>query len=155
MSNNSYKVLCIKSTFNSDIVDNLHYGVNESLSNSEVKIVQLDPIYVPGAFELPFMAKKVIDSEAYKELDCIITLGCVIKGETAHFEYISSACANALATLNINSEIPILFGVITAFTKEQAIARSEINFNSSNNRNIGFNVANAAKTLMAKLYKIC
>ena len=155
MSNNSYKVLCIKSTFNSDIVDNLHHGVNESLSNSEVKIVQLDPIYVPGAFELPFMAKKVIDSEAYKELDCIITLGCVIKGETAHFEYISSAWANALATLNINSKIPILFGVITAFTKEQAIARSGINFNSSNNRNIGFNVANAAKTLMAKLYKIC
>jgi len=151
MSINGYKVLCIKSNFNSDIVDNLHSGVNESLSNSEVEIIQLEPIYVPGAFELPYMAKKVIESEEYKELDCIITLGCVIKGETAHFEYISSACANALATLNINSKIPILFGVITAFSKEQAIARSEINFNSPNNRNIGFNVANAAKTLMQEI----
>ena len=151
MSINGYKVLCIKSNFNSDIVDNLHSGVNESLSNSEVEIIQLEPIYVPGAFELPYMAKKVIESEEYKELDCIITLGCVIKGETAHFEYISSACANALATLNINSKIPILFGVITAFSKEQAIARSEINFNNPNNRNIGFNVANAAKTLMHEI----
>jgi len=151
MSINGYKVLCIKSNFNSDIVDNLHSGVNESLSNSEDEIIQLEPIYVPGAFELPYMAKKVIDSEKYKELDCIITLGCVIKGETAHFEYISSACANALATLNINSKIPILFGVITAFSKEQAIARSEINFNNPNNRNIGFNVANAAKTLMHEI----
>ena len=148
MSNNGYKVLCIKSTFNSEIVDNLHYGVNKSLENSEVEIIQLEPIYVPGAFELPYMAKKVLDNEKYKDIDCIITLGCVIKGETAHFEYISSACANALATLNINSKIPILFGVITALNKEQAIARSEINFNNPDNRNIGFNVANAAKTLM-------
>ena len=148
MSNNGYKVLCIKSTFNSEIVDNLHYGVNKSLENSEVEIIQLEPIHVPGAFELPFMAKKVLDNERYKDIDCIITLGCVIKGETAHFEYISSACANALATLNINSKIPILFGVITALNKEQAIARSEINFNNPDNRNIGFNVANAAKTLM-------
>ena len=148
MSNNGYKVLCIKSTFNSEIVDNLHYGVNKSLENSEVEIIQLEPIHVPGAFELPYMAKKVLDNEEYKDIDCIITLGCVIKGETAHFEYISSACANALATLNINSKIPILFGVITALNKEQAIARSEINFNNPDNRNIGFNVANAAKTLM-------
>ena len=148
MSNNGYKVLCIKSTFNSEIVDNLHYGVNKSLENSEVEIIQLEPIHVPGAFELPYMAKKVLDNEKYKDIDCIITLGCVIKGETAHFEYISSACANALATLNINSKIPILFGVITALNKEQAIARSEINFNNPDNRNIGFNVANAAKTLM-------
>ncbi len=152
MSNNVYKVLCIKSTFNSNIVDNLHNGVNESLKNSEVEITQLEPLYVPGAFELPYMAKKVLDSEEYKELDCIITLGCVIKGETAHFEYISNACANALATLNINSKIPILFGVITAFNKEQAIARSEINFNNPDNRNIGFNVANAAKTLMNEIH---
>ena len=148
MSNNGYKVLCIKSTFNSEIVDNLHYGVNKSLENSEAEIFQLEPINVPGAFELPYMAKKVLDNEKYKDIDCIITLGCVIKGETAHFEYISSACANALATLNINSKIPILFGVITALNKEQAIARSEINFNNPDNRNIGFNVANAAKTLM-------
>ena len=148
MSNNGYKVLCIKSTFNSEIVDNLHYGVNKSLENSEVEIIQLEPIHVPGAFELPYMAKKVLDNEEYQDIDCIITLGCVIKGETAHFEYISSACANALATLNINSKIPILFGVITALNKEQAIARSEIDFNNPDNRNIGFNVANAAKTLM-------
>tara|TARA_B100000575_G_scaffold266311_1_gene243551 strand:+ start:511 stop:969 length:459 start_codon:yes stop_codon:yes gene_type:complete len=152
MSNNVYKVLCIKSTFNSNIVDNLHYGVNESLKNSELEITQLEPLHVPGAFELPYMAKKVLDSEEYKDLDCIITLGCVIKGETAHFEYISNACANALATLNINSKIPILFGVITAFNKEQAIARSEINFNNPDNRNIGFNVANAAKTLMYEIH---
>jgi len=148
MSNNGYKVLCIKSTFNSEIVDNLHYGVNKSLENSEVEIIQLEPIHVPGAFELPYMAKKVLDNEEYQDIDCIITLGCVIKGETAHFEYISSACANALATLNINSKIPILFGVITALNKEQAIARSEIDFNNPDNRNIGFNVANAAKTIM-------
>ena len=63
-----YKVLCIKSTFNSDIVDRLHDGVNESLENSEVEIMQLEPIYVPGAFELPYMAKKVLDNEDYIRL---------------------------------------------------------------------------------------
>ena len=86
-----------------------------------------------------------------KNTDCIITLGCIIKGETAHFEYISNACANTLSQLTIQSEIPIMFGVITAYNREQAIARSQVDFDNKDNLNIGFNVANAAaQTLISK-----
>ncbi len=77
-----------------------------------------------------------------KNIDCIITLGCVIKGETAHFEFISSACANALAQLTLQSKVPIMFGVITAYNKSQALDRSKINFDNKDNLNIGYNVAN-------------
>ena len=76
-------------------------------------------------------------------------MGCVVKGDTAHFEYISGSCANALANLNIHSKIPVLFGVVTAYNRKQAEERSQINFDHADNRNIGFNVANAAKILLS------
>ena len=147
MANQTQNILCIKSMFNSDIVENLYAGVVKCISESET-IEEIQPIYVPGAFELPFMANKVINNTKIK-VDCIITLGCVIKGETAHFEYISGSCANALANLNIHSKIPVLFGVVTAYNRKQAEERSQINFDHADNRNIGFNVANAAKILLS------
>ena len=142
----------ITSTFNEDIVNNLYLGVERCFSDNALK-GKIFRIFVPGAFELPYMAKQVIDKEGDNPLidcNCIITLGCIIKGETAHFEYISNACANALANLTLQSKIPIMFGVITAYDKDQAIARSKTDFNSNENLNIGYNAADAAiKTLVS------
>jgi 6,7-dimethyl-8-ribityllumazine synthase len=88
------------------------------------------------------MANQVLKSR--NDVKFIITLGCVIKGETAHFEYISGATSNALANLTIQNNVPILFGVITSYTRDQALARSQVNFNEVNNYNIGYNVTEAA-----------
>ena len=119
---------------------------------------EMNVIEVPGAFEIPYMAKRVLDNSASKKnnsdrVDCIITLGCVIKGETAHFEYISNSCASTLSQLTLQSEIPIMFGVITAYTKEQALNRSQANFDNNSNKNIGYNVANAAIETLSSITK--
>lgn len=147
MSKEKYNILVISSEFNSCIVNNLYVGVKKCFEDKKV-LAYIKEIKVPGAFELPYMAKQVLDNNS-KNVDCIITLGCVIKGETAHFEFISSACANALAQLTLQSKVPIMFGVITAYNESQAMNRSKINFNNKDNLNIGYNVANAAiKTLI-------
>ena len=78
------------------------------------------------------------------DIKFIITLGCVIKGETAHFEYICSASSNAIANLTLDSNVPIMFGIITAYTRQQALARSGVNFDEAGNYNIGYNVTEAA-----------
>ena len=101
MSKEKYNILVISSEFNEDIVNNLYVGVKKCFENKKV-LANIKKIKVPGAFELPYMAKQVLDKNS-KNIDCIITLGCVIKGETAHFEFISSACAIALAQLTFQS----------------------------------------------------
>ena len=143
-------VVVISSRFNEDIVNNLYLGVERCFKDSALE-VNIHRTFVPGAFELPYMAKQFVDKDVNNSpIDCIITLGCIIKGETAHFEYISNACVNALASLTLQSKIPIMFGVITAYDKNQAIARSKTDFNSNKNLNIGYNVADAAiKTLLS------
>ena len=148
-------VAVILSEFNKDIVENLYKGVKKRFSENSFKINE-KKIYVPGAFELPFMAKEIQknDFDNGKKLSFIITLGCIIKGETAHFDYISSACTNSLAYLNLQSHIPVIFGVITAYNKEQAICRSQTNFENKDNLNIGYNVANAAFKINDSVKKV-
>ena len=87
----------ILSEFNIDVVENLYLGVKKCFDENNQININEKKIYVPGAFELAYMAKEIqIKDLKIKQLDFIITLGCVIKGETAHFEYISGACANSL-----------------------------------------------------------
>ena len=146
MSKEKIEAIVIRSEFNSDIVENLYLGVEKCFEQKKI-LVDIKNVKVPGAFELPYMAKQAIALNP----DCIITLGCVIKGETAHFEYISSSCANTLSQLTITTSIPIMFGVITAYTRDQALKRSEVNFENSKNINIGYNVTNAAiETLQSR-----
>jgi|TARA_B110000263_G_C15094323_1_gene412287 6,7-dimethyl-8-ribityllumazine synthase len=149
MDKNIFNITVISSEFNADIVNNLYLGVEKFFKEKcPFALIEINEIKAPGSFELPYIAKRVLEK---KNTDCIITLGCIIKGETAHFEYISNACANTLSQLTIQSEIPIMFGVITAYNREQAIARSQVDFDNKDNLNIGFNVANAAaQTLISK-----
>ena len=149
MNKERYNIFVISSDFNNDIVENLFLGVNKCFKDKSFS-GNITRVNVPGAFELPYMAKQIVESKN-ENIDCIITLGCVIKGETANFEYISNACTQSLANLTIQSNVPIMFGVITAYNKEQAIKRSGTDFKEENNYNIGYNVASAAiKTIISK-----
>ena len=140
---NKDKVIVICSKFNEEIVGNLYLGVKKSLQENNTDLQKdLVKVSVPGTFEIPYMTNKVLNK--INDIRFIITLGCVIKGETAHFEYICSASSNAIANLTLKSSVPIMFGVITSYTREQALARSQTNFNEADNCNIGYNVTKAA-----------
>jgi 6,7-dimethyl-8-ribityllumazine synthase len=78
-------------------------------------------VHVPGAFELPFMAKKLAESGSY---DAVICLGCIIRGQTPHFEYIAGQAARGIAQAALTTGVPTTFGVITADTLEQAVERA-------------------------------
>jgi len=112
-------IYIIASTFYEELISNLIQGALDSMPNDN----NLTIIKVPGAFEIPGMIKQVIDNH---NPDLIVTLGVLIKGETAHFEYISNSISNSISQLTIASTIPIIFGVITAFNYEQAIERAHL-----------------------------
>jgi 6,7-dimethyl-8-ribityllumazine synthase len=95
--------------------------VNESLSACSVKPSNIFTTYVPGSFELPITARFLAAS---KRVDVIICLGCLIKGETMHFEYIAQATANGIMQVSLESYVPCIFGVLTVLNKDQAIKRS-------------------------------
>ena len=95
--------------------------MTESLLSCNVKEANIHRIITPGAFELPVAAKFLA---ATKKYDAIICLGCLIKGETMHFEYISQATSSGVMQVGLNHSIPCLFGVLTVLSKEQAIKRS-------------------------------
>tara|TARA_B100000686_G_C16497731_1_gene815443 strand:+ start:366 stop:815 length:450 start_codon:yes stop_codon:yes gene_type:complete len=137
------KIALIISKFNySDIVKNLETGAEKCLNENGFDLDKVKKYYVPGSFEIPFMCNKLIKN---KDTDAIITLGCIIKGETAHFEYISSSSINAIARLNSMSEIPIMLGIITAYNRQQAEERSSLDFENKHSINIGYN---ACKSLL-------
>ena len=128
-------IAVITSEFNKEIVNGLLYGCKKSLKGHD-----LDIIKVPGAFELPSTAQQCVDSNKYL---AVITLGCIIRGETDHYDYICQAVSNGIMDVSIESNIPVLFGVLTCQNSELAFERSR-----DNDFNKGFEVGNAAKKLL-------
>lgn len=128
-------IAVITSEFNKEIVNGLLDGCKKSLKGHD-----LDIIKVPGAFELPSTAQQCVDSNKYL---AVITLGCVIKGETDHYDYICQAVSIGLMNVSIESNIPVLFGVLTCQNSQLAFERSK-----DNDFNKGFEVGNAAKKLL-------
>jgi 6,7-dimethyl-8-ribityllumazine synthase len=110
-------IAIIASRFNPEITDRLLAGAQEALHG----VAAVTIFHVPGAFEIPFAAKQAALS---KKFDGIVTLGCVLRGETAHFEYISNAATLGISQVGLDTGIPVTFGVLTADTDEQALARS-------------------------------
>ena len=129
-------IAVIISEFNKEIVNGLLDGCKKSLKSHN-----LDIIKVPGAFELPSTAQQCVDSNKYL---AVITLGCVIKGETDHYDYICQAVSNGVMNVSIKSNIPVLFGVLTCQNSQLAFERSR-----DNDFNKGFEVGNATKKLLA------
>ena len=114
------KVALVAGRFNSFIVEHLISGAKEALLKSGAKESDIDLIYVPGAFEIPVTISKNI-----KKYDAFLALGCVIKGETPHFDFISHTSTEAIMKLSIENKKPIGNGIITCLNMHQAIARKK------------------------------
>jgi 6,7-dimethyl-8-ribityllumazine synthase len=109
------------SRFNGDITSRLLDGALAALEQAGVVRQAIDVMPVPGAFELPLGAMALAKTRRYA---CVIALGCVIRGETPHFEYISAEAASGLQLAALETGVPVSFGVLTVDTREQALARS-------------------------------
>lgn len=107
--------------FNEFIVSKLLGGAIDGLKRHGVEEDNIEVAWVPGAFELPLVAKKMAQNENY---DAIICLGAVIKGSTPHFDYVCSEASKGIASVSLSTEKPVIFGVLTTDTIEQAIERA-------------------------------
>jgi 6,7-dimethyl-8-ribityllumazine synthase len=125
--------------FNTLITERLLSGTIEGLDALAVPEEGRDVAWVPGTFELPFAAQRFAESGRF---DAVICLGCVIKGETDHNEYINHATALALTEVGRQTGVPAIFGVVTVNTLEQALARAE-----AGSTNKGYESAMAAVTM--------
>jgi 6,7-dimethyl-8-ribityllumazine synthase len=146
-----FRIAIIVSKFNKSITGGLLDGAKAALKKLSVKEKNIKIFYVPGAFEVPFALKYLCESKSKNKFDGIITLGCIIKGETAHFEYISGVVSKNIQNISLQFNIPVGFGVLTCYTPEQAVQRSIGKFPSSEN-NKGFESAIAVME-MIKLFK--
>ena len=111
----------IRSRFNEDITKRLLEGALNALRTGGVREDAIDVVLVPGAFEIPLVASRLARSRRY---DALICLGAVIRGETPHFEYISAEVSRGIARVAYDYGLPVIFGVLTTDTEEQADARS-------------------------------
>ncbi len=114
------KVCILVSRFNSGVTERLLEGAAATLLENGIAEGNLDIVYVPGAWELPVAAR----GAAQGAYDAIVALGCVIRGETAHFDHVSRAAVDGLARVQRDSGVPIGLGVLTPDTLEQALARA-------------------------------
>jgi 6,7-dimethyl-8-ribityllumazine synthase len=114
------RVLIIASDFNKDFCERLVAGAQDTLQKESVQTI--DVIWVPGAFELPTAASLAATS---KKWDAIIAIGCLIQGDTPHFHYISQAVSQGLMMIGLEHKLPVIFGVLTTDTIEQALERSK------------------------------
>ena len=115
------KVAIVVSRFNDFITGRLLEGAKDTLSRHEVEEEQIDVAYVPGAFEIPLVAKKLARKGDY---DAVITLGCVIRGATSHYDYVCNEVAKGVSKANEVSEVPVIFGILTTESIEQAVERA-------------------------------
>ena len=111
----------VVSRFNEFLTKKLLEGAQDALLRHGVSQEDMEVAWVPGAFEIPLIAKKLAQSKRY---NAVICLGAVVRGETPHFEYIAGQLAKDISRVALDTELPVIFGVITADTLEQAIERA-------------------------------
>ena len=138
------KIGIVASRFNEFIVSKLVSGAEDGLCRHGVTDESIDLMWVPGAYELPFAAKKMVKSQKY---DAVICLGAVIRGATSHYDLVCAEVSKGIANVSLESEIPVIFGVVTTDTIEQAIERA-----GTKSGNKGFDCAMTAIE-MANLMK--
>ncbi|AKP47445.1 MULTISPECIES: 6,7-dimethyl-8-ribityllumazine synthase [Bacillus] len=115
------KIGIVVSRFNEFITSKLVSGAEDALVRHGVNRDDIEVAWVPGAFEIPLIAKKMAESGRY---DAVIALGTVIRGATAHFDYVSSEATKGVAQASLQTEVPVIFGILTTETIEQAIERA-------------------------------
>ncbi len=115
------KFAIVASRFNEFLTGDLVEGATDTLVRHGAKDADIEVVWVPGAFEIPIVVSKLAKQ---KKFDAIISLGTLIRGATSHFDYIASQLSRGISSISIESGIPVIFGVITADTIEQAIERA-------------------------------
>lgn len=115
------KVGIVVGRFNEFITGKLLSGAKDALVRHGLDEEDIDVMWVPGAFEIPLGAKKMANSKRY---DAVITLGAVIRGSTPHFDYVSAEVSKGVAQVSLQAEVPVVFGVLTTDSIEQAIERA-------------------------------
>ena len=130
------KIGIVAARFNEFIVSKLIGGAEDALKRHGVREDDIELAWVPGAFEIPLIAQKMAHSKKY---DAVICLGEVIKGATSHYDYVCAEVSKGIATVSLNSNIPVMFGVLTTDSIEQAIERA-----GTKAGNKGFDVAVSA-----------
>ncbi|MFM7892603.1 MAG: 6,7-dimethyl-8-ribityllumazine synthase [Actinomycetota bacterium] len=139
----SLKVGIVCSRFNEFVVNALLDGAKRGLAKHGVKDKNIEVFWVPGAFEIPVMTRLMALSRKY---DALVTLGAVIRGETAHFEYVAGPCAEGIMQVQLETLVPIGFGVLTVESVEQAAERSR-----ADDTNKGFEAAEVAIEMVATM----
>lgn len=117
----SKKFAIVVAKWNEEITEALYEGAYSSLVSLGAKKTNITRIDVPGSYELPLAAQRMAKQ---KEITAVICLGCVIQGETPHFDYICQAVANGIMRVNLDSGKPVAFGVLTTLDKKQALERA-------------------------------
>ena len=115
------KVAIVASRFNALVTSRLIDGAEDILLRHDVSKNSIDIYWVPGAFELPLIAKEIAISGKY---DAIIALGAVIRGDTPHFDYVAAEMSKGLAAVGLEHRVPVMFGVLTCDTLDQALIRA-------------------------------
>jgi len=115
------RVGIVASRFNEFIVSKLLSGAVDGLKRHNVRDSDIEVAWVPGAFEIPLIAAKMAGSEKF---DAVICLGAIIRGSTSHYDYVCSEVSKGIANVSVNSGIPVMFGVVTTDTIEQAVERA-------------------------------
>ncbi len=135
-SGRGLRIAVVVSRYNDFVTDRLRAGAVEALSALGVGAADVTVLDVPGSFEIPMAARH---AALTKRFDAIVCLGCLIRGETAHFEYISSAASHGLMAASADTGVPMTFGILTTDSAEQALARA-----GSGSSNKGWEAATAA-----------
>jgi 6,7-dimethyl-8-ribityllumazine synthase len=153
LNNEIVKIAIIISRFNEPITGNLLEGALTALKNNNVDENDVDVYYVPGAFEIPSLLKKICRKNSdKKKYDGVITIGCVIKGETAHFEYICDSVSSNINTISYEYEMPLGFCVLTCYTPLQAHERSLMPPDEDNNK--GYEAALTVLEMISLMNKL-
>ena len=121
LSARDVRVACVAARFNDFVVEPLLRGALDALNRHGVTDKQIEIVRVPGAFEIPIVARKLALSRRF---DAVIALGAVIRGDTPHFDYVAGECAAGLARIALETAVPVAFGVLTTDTVEQAMDRA-------------------------------
>ena len=140
------RIAVVAARFNHFVVDKLLAGAVETLEQAGISAQDLDVIRVPGAFELPLACRSLAASKHY---DAVIALGAVIRGGTPHFDYVAGECARGIADAARDSGLPVIFGVLTCDTLEQAQERA-----GGKHGNKGTDAAVAAMEMASLLGKL-
>ncbi len=140
------KIAILVSRYNEDIASGLLTGALTCLGEYGIDVPKENIIDAPGAFEIPLIAKTLAMCGRF---DGIVCLGCVVKGETSHFEYISAGVSMGLMNASLDTGVPLSFGILTTYSQEQAMARS-----ANNAHNKGREAAAACVQSIASMHQI-